>query len=282
MATFIEKLASNPNALVVLTVPKYAQTTYQLPATITGLVEADLAFDLTSEYSQDDDGATASLRGINAAFNRSQSVQKTVQQTLKYWNGSSCPVFQIPITLVKLQQNTDVTSIAKILLGGVVPTYSGIESQAPYRYYTPAVFSISALNTMYSDAVTAFNNNQNGLISAGYDAIVEGFTSALNIMDHKTIISNIRNTWTLQYAQWFRADSLILTKVSFIGTKENAKGNTWDPYMVKLVLTFTTSYTPDRDTVMSWFIAGNTNYTEDTTDAQKAKNFLISIAPTGG
>jgi hypothetical protein len=260
VATFIEQLASNPNALVTLTVPRYAQTAYGLPTTIQGLIEADFGFDISSEYSQDDDGMSASLRSITAALSKAQSIQKTVQQTLKYWNGSGCPVFTVPITLVKLQQNTDVISLAKILLGGVVPVYQDIRSMAPYGYTTPATFSIQTI----SKALDSWSST--GSLSSVGSAI-------MNTVSHQEMISSIQNTWTLQYAQWFCANSLVLQNVSFMASKENAKG-TFDPYMVKLALTFTTAYTPDRDTVMSWFISGNTNYlTARSTDSANAPNF---------
>lgn len=104
MTIYIEDLYNNPNAVVTLYTPLFAQTNYGIPKSIVGLIESDFGFGMGSRYSDSDAGSEALDSAATVASGLAGGpniIVKTLQQTLSYWNGASKPKFSIPMTLIK-------------------------------------------------------------------------------------------------------------------------------------------------------------------------------------
>ncbi|QIG71452.1 hypothetical protein EVB32_340 [Rhizobium phage RHph_TM39] len=218
---YVESLKKNGNATVMIAGPGRA---------ITALVEADFGFDITSEFSDADSASLgeAASKFLNAAtnpFGMTQRVVKSLQQTLSRWNGSSKPTFVIPITLITYNRNVNIFDDIKYLYGGVTPEYSFPLLQAPYGYSSKIV-----------------------------DISMDGWTPDVDAnVGEDSFRNSLRGTWSIQYANWFRASRLVLMSVSTVFSKETVKG-TNKPLYAKVTLQFQPAILPTKKEVQGWFL----------------------------
>ena len=240
---FLDDLASNPNATVILThLPNTdaLKTEKGRPRTTgptwTSYITDDLVLSMSSDYSSPwadyAAGATEKWNQISSLIAQGPEVLrnsdlvknflgvsiKTYAQSVMLWTNSERPSFQIPMHFVTWRDNQNVTQVATELASMTLP---GISSEDNESVMTkPGGYTIEA------------------------DSNLSTFSRA----------DKVKGTWALNIGGWFTARNLVLESTNLTMSKERT--TVGEPLFATVECQLTPYRMVSYDEFLGWFKQG--------------------------